>query len=62
MEFTEALELYARQTAVIMERYGADWYSKYNWQTRGEIPHEEARRFVAYSVSKLRAELRQPEP
>ncbi len=62
VKFTEALELYARQTAVIMEQYGADWYSKYNWQARGEIPQEEARRFVAYSLAKLRSELRQPEP
>jgi hypothetical protein len=62
MEFTEALDLYARQTAVIMEQYGADWYSKYNWQDHGEIPPEEARRFVAYALGKLRAELKQPEP
>jgi hypothetical protein len=60
VEFTEALELYARQTAIIMEQYGADWYSKYNWQTHGEIPPAEARRFVAYALGKLRAELKQP--
>jgi hypothetical protein len=35
--FSNALDLYARQTARIMEQFAEDWYSKRNWQDEGNI-------------------------
>jgi hypothetical protein len=60
--FTDALDLYARQSATIMEQFGADWYSKHNWQSRGEISQTEAQGFVARALRKLRTELKQVNP
>jgi hypothetical protein len=57
--FTEALDLYTRQSATIVERFSADWYGKNNWESRGEISREDAHGFVAHALRKLRAELRQ---
>jgi hypothetical protein len=56
-EFMAALDLYSRQSARILERFAPDWYSKHNWESKGKISREEARRFVAVTLRKLRSEL-----
>jgi hypothetical protein len=60
--FSDALDLYARQSATIMERFGEEWYSKHNWESHGEISQEEAQGFVAHALRKLRSELKQVNP
>jgi hypothetical protein len=57
-QFSESLDLYARQSARIMEEFAAGWYSKHNWESRGQISHDEARGFVAVALRKLRMELK----
>ncbi len=57
-EFKDALDTHARQTARIMEGFAADWYSRHNWESQGEISGEEAGRFVGQALRKLRDELR----
>lgn len=57
--FLEGLDLYARQSARIMEHFAGGWYSRHNWESRGEISREETQRFVAYTLQKLRSELKQ---
>jgi hypothetical protein len=54
--FTDALDLYARQTARIMEQFAEQWYSKRNWQDEGKISLKQARRFTAHAIKKLQAD------
>jgi hypothetical protein len=54
--FADALDLYARQTARIMERFAEEWYSKRRWQDEGKISLHQARRFTAYAIRKLQAD------
>lgn len=56
--FMEALNLHARQSARIMETFAADWYSKHNWEAKGEVSVAEAQGFVAVALSKLRSEFK----
>ena len=60
-EFNDALVTYSRQSAKIVEDFAAGWYLKHNWESRGEIPEEDARRFVAMALRKLRMELQREE-
>ncbi len=57
-EFMAALDLYTRQTARIARDFAGGWYSKHNWESKGDIGRDEARRFVAYALRKLRSELK----
>ena len=57
-DFQRALDIHARQSARILEEFAGTWYSKHNWETRGDISLEEARRFVAVALRKLRMELK----
>jgi hypothetical protein len=57
-EFIRALDTYARQSAHIMEDFAAGWYAKNNWESKGEITQEDARRFVGVALRKLRMELK----
>ena len=53
-----AIDLHARQSAAIMREFAGGWYSKQNWETQGEITLDDAQRFVAVALRKLRAELK----
>lgn len=57
-EFTQALDTYARESARIVEDFAGGWYSKHNWEAKGEITEEEAQKFVAVVLRKLRMELK----
>jgi hypothetical protein len=61
-EFAQALDVYARQSARIMETFAAGWYGKQNWESKGAISPEDAQGFVAVALRKLRMELTRPEP
>jgi hypothetical protein len=41
-----------------METFAADWYSKHNWEAKGEISVVEAQGFVAVALRKLRSEFK----
>jgi hypothetical protein len=56
-EFATALDRHARQSAAIVETFAAGWYSKRSWEREGAIPPEDAQRFVAHALTKLRKEL-----
>lgn len=56
-EFGEALDRHARQSARIVERFGAEWFVKHHWGSDGAISREEAGRFTAHALTKLRKEL-----
>lgn len=58
-DFLNALELHTRQAARIVEDFSGGWYSLHNWESSGDISLEEAQRFVAQALRKLRAELKQ---
>ena len=58
-QFLNSLDLHARQTARIMEEFAGSWYSKNNWESKGEISREETQRFVAHALRKIRSELKQ---
>ena len=57
-EFNSALAQYAHQSARIVEDFAGGWYSKWNWQTGGDIRQEDCQRFFAYALRKLRMELK----
>lgn len=56
-EFTRTLDLYARESARIVEDFATGWYSKHNWESGDAITQEEAQGFVAIALRKLRMEL-----
>jgi hypothetical protein len=58
LEFSEALDTYARQSARIVEDFAGGWYTKHNWEARGEVSRDEAQRFAAIALRKLRMELK----
>jgi hypothetical protein len=58
-QFLDALDLHARQSARIVEDFAGGWYSRHNWESRGEVSREETQRFMAYALRKLRSELKQ---
>ncbi len=58
LEFTRALDVYARQSARIVENFAGGWYSKHNWESKGEVSLDDAQKFVAVALRKLRMELK----
>ena len=60
-EFNDALIAYSRQSAKIVEDFAGGWYSKHNWESRGEITEQDAQRFVAMALRKLLMELQREE-
>ncbi len=56
-EFNEALAVYSYQSAKILEDFAGGWYSKHNWEKRGQITEAEATYFVAFALRKLRMEV-----
>jgi hypothetical protein len=56
--FDQALDLYARQSARILQDFGPEWYPKHHWESAGAISRQQAQGFVAHALQKLRAELR----
>jgi hypothetical protein len=57
-DFMQALDLHTRQSARIVREFAGAWYSKHQWESKGEITFDEAQRFVGYALRKLRAELK----
>lgn len=57
-EFVRSLDLHARQSARIVEEFASGWYSKHNWESKGEISLEDAQGFVAVALRKLRMEMK----
>jgi hypothetical protein len=55
-DFEGELQAYALQCTRILEDFSGDWYSKHNWL--GDIDENQSRRFVAYTMEKLRDELK----
>jgi hypothetical protein len=55
--FARALETHARQTAVVVELYAAQWYAKKNWERLGAIGRDDTEAFVAHALQKLEAGL-----
>jgi hypothetical protein len=60
-EFMAGLDVHTRQAARIMEDFAAEWYSKRNWLTGGQISRDEAKGFTAVAFRKLRSELTRPD-
>jgi len=58
IEFTQALDTYARQAARVMQDFAEGWYSKQNWESKGQISRDDAQAFVAVALRKLRMELK----
>jgi hypothetical protein len=52
-ELLAGIDLYARQSARIARDFAGGWYSKHNWQSKGEISQDEASRFVGYAFAPL---------
>ncbi len=57
-DFLKAIDTHTWQAARIVEDFAGGWYSKRNWELGGDITRDEAQKFVAVSLRKLRAELR----
>jgi len=57
-DFAKALDTHTRQSARILEEFASSWYSKHNWETKGQITIEEAQGFTAIALRKLRMDLK----
>jgi hypothetical protein len=58
--FMEALDRYARESAVVVHEFAGDWFSLHDYQTGGAIGHDEAQAFVAHALDKLREVIAEP--
>lgn len=56
--FADALDTHARQTAVVVELFAAEWYAKRRWERLGAVGRDDAGAFVAHALPKLEAGLR----
>ncbi len=56
--FLDGLDLHARQSSRVMEEFAGGWYSRHGWESQGLISRDETQRFVAYSLRKLRSEIK----
>lgn len=54
-KFEQDLRAYCHQVTRILEDFSGEWYSKHNWL--GDINEQQAQRFVAYAITKIRSEL-----
>ncbi|MEO8538117.1 MAG: hypothetical protein ABI577_00135 [bacterium] len=52
------VDRHAHQSARILRNFAGDWYSKHQWESKGEISRDEAHAFVAQALKKLRSELK----
>jgi len=50
LEFMQALDTHARQSARIVEEFAGGWYSKHNWESKGEISPATMRRNSAFAT------------
>ena len=57
-ELLREIDLHARQSAAIVRDFAGEWLSKQGWQTGDDIQREQAERFVAVALRKLRSELK----
>lgn len=57
-EFMSALDRHTWESALIVETFAGKWVSKRNWETGGHITLDDAQRFMAVALRKLRTELR----
>lgn len=57
-ELLSEIDLHARQSAAIVRDFAGEWLSKQGWQTGDDIPREQAERFIAVALRKLRSELK----
>lgn len=55
--FSSALRNWAWETSRLVEGFSGDWYSKHNWDSKGNISKQETRSFVAYALEKLSREI-----
>jgi hypothetical protein len=58
-EFTRAIETHCREASRIVETFSGEWFSKTNWETKGDINREEVAAFTSHAMTKLVAELKQ---
>jgi hypothetical protein len=56
-EFQRLLDIHARQSARIVQRFAGEWFSLHHWEQEGNIGIEETQRFVAHALRKLCDEL-----
>lgn len=56
-DFVDSVDLFSRQSARIMEDFAGGWFSKHEWESAGQITQEEAGRFVAFAMKKIRMDL-----
>ena len=57
-ELLSEIDLHARQSAAIVRDFAGEWLSKQGWQTGDDIQREQAERFIAVALRKLRSELK----
>lgn len=60
--FEAAVKTHCREAARIVETFAAEWQSKHNWKTGGDIDREAVSGFAAHALDKLDAEFRRGGP
>ena len=56
--FMDELDSHARQSAAIVRDFAGEWFSKHDWESQRQIEINEAGRFVAVALRKLRGALK----
>jgi hypothetical protein len=51
------IDRYCAESAEIVREFAGGWYSKANWKSERAIDRDEAERFLAYALTKMRAEV-----
>ena len=58
-EFSQAMERHCYEASRIVEEFSGGWFSKRNWETKGEISREDAAKFAHVAMQKICAELKE---
>lgn len=61
-DFSRAMDRHARATAEVVRGFAAGWYNPAKWEQLGQIGPDDAERFVAHALQKLRLALRKQAP
>lgn len=58
-EFQSALETHCTETALIVQKYSGEWFSKGMFEGAGEVSRDKTRKFGWYAMQKIRMEIKE---
>lgn len=57
-QFEESMATHCREASLIVEKYSGEWFSKHNYEEKGEISRESVQGFASWALKKINDELK----